>query len=248
MCVESSTHLRAALCRPGLEALFEPTFFGCVIGMFEQNNVGIRNKSPLYQVMDALRAALDPQLVPYVQRAYLPCVRGIVQDRQEEEDEEEEEQEGQGGHVHVHGENCGHNHDHHHHNHAAHEDEAAMPVESDEEEEDETPVSLEEAPALLEACKEDKDVGLFPPLDGTALYALICKMNHSCEPNCRVQYVGGHQQPLRAQLIALRPIGPGEELRQSYIDQNLSYSDRQRALSDYGFTCACDKCKREAFC
>ena len=29
---------------------------------------------------------------------------------------------------------------------------------------------------------------LFPPLDGTAFFLLICRINHSCEPNVAVRY------------------------------------------------------------
>ena len=29
---------------------------------------------------------------------------------------------------------------------------------------------------------------IFPPLDGTAFYSLICKINHSCNPNVYVKY------------------------------------------------------------
>ena len=28
----------------------------------------------------------------------------------------------------------------------------------------------------------------FPPLDATALYTTVCKLNHSCSPNCEVTF------------------------------------------------------------
>lgn len=86
---------------------------------------------------------------------------------------------------------------------------------------------------------------LFPPLDGTAFYALICRINHSCDPNVRVTYVNSPEFGLQAHLLALRPIQPGEELLQSYIDQFQPFSARQKALKDYGFECACTKCVAE---
>ena len=49
--------------------------------------------------------------------------------------------------------------------------------------------------------------------------------------------------PLRARLTALRDIGPGEELVQSYVDQALSFEARRLALLDYGFECSCRKCR-----
>jgi hypothetical protein len=33
------------------------------------------------------------------------------------------------------------------------------------------------------------DSNIFPPLDGSAFYLNICRINHSCEPNVRVEYV-----------------------------------------------------------
>jgi len=86
---------------------------------------------------------------------------------------------------------------------------------------------------------------LFPPLDGTAFYALICRINHSCDPNVRVTYVNSPEFGLQAHLLALRPIQPGEELLQSYIDQFQPFAARQKALKDYGFDCACTKCVAE---
>lgn len=86
---------------------------------------------------------------------------------------------------------------------------------------------------------------LFPPLDGTAFYALICRINHSCDPNVRVVYVNSPQFGLQAHLMALRAILPGEELLQSYIDQFQPFAARQKALNDYGFQCGCTKCVQE---
>ena len=65
---------------------------------------------------------------------------------------------------------------------------------------------------------EDK---IFPPLDGTAFYSILCKLNHSCIPNVRVKYAMDKDLGLIAELFAIKPIFPGEELLQSYIDQNL---------------------------
>lgn len=66
---------------------------------------------------------------------------------------------------------------------------------------------------------------LFPPLDGTAFYSLICRINHSCDPNVIVKYnvseMAAFREPLQGKLYALRDIHPGEELVQSYIDQSL---------------------------
>lgn len=95
---------------------------------------------------------------------------------------------------------------------------------------------------------DDLDV-LFPPLDGTAMYALACKMNHSCNPNVILVYKRqsgwGRQHPLTAFCIALRDISEGEELTISYIDVHLSLAERQASLTNYGFECKCEKCVNE---
>ena len=47
-------------------------------------------------------------------------------------------------------------------------------------------------------------------------------INHSCVPNVRVEYVNkGVDGGLMAEVKVVRPIGAGEELVQSYIDENL---------------------------
>lgn len=65
---------------------------------------------------------------------------------------------------------------------------------------------------------------IFTPLDGTALFSTLCKINHSCAPNVQVKYSFTREHGLVAYLIALRDIQPGEELLQSYIDQNMGES------------------------
>jgi hypothetical protein len=99
--------------------------------------------------------------------------------------------------------------------------------------------------ALREMIEEYGLDTLYPPLDGTAFYSVICRINHSCDPNVRVTYINCPLRGLLASLIALRPIAPGEELVQSYIDQFASLKARQKALKDYGFVCACPKCVQE---
>lgn len=108
---------------------------------------------------------------------------------------------------------------------------------------------------------------IFTPLDGTALFGMLCKINHSCAPNVQVKYSFTREYGLVAYLVALRDIRPDEELLQSYIDQNMGESlhslmmisntflkkirtsiptdtaTRQAALADYGFTCTCTKCR-----
>lgn len=63
--------------------------------------------------------------------------------------------------------------------------------------------------------------GIFTPLDGTALFSMLCKINHSCDPNVRVKYVFTREYGMVARLVALKDIKPDEELLQSYIDQSM---------------------------
>jgi SET domain len=95
---------------------------------------------------------------------------------------------------------------------------------------------------------DDLDL-LFPPLDGTAMYSIACKMNHSCDPNVIVVYRSqtgwGRIHPLAAFCVALRDIQDNEELTISYIDAEVNYETRQTALDNYGFRCSCFKCEQE---
>jgi hypothetical protein len=95
---------------------------------------------------------------------------------------------------------------------------------------------------------DDLDV-VFPPLDGTAMFSITCKMNHSCDPNIMVVYRRlpgwGRRFPLTAFSVATRDIAAGEELTISYIDANESYEERTKALRSYGFTCRCPRCIKE---
>jgi hypothetical protein len=79
-------------------------------------------------------------------------------------------------------------------------------------------VSLDKLRAIIKKNGVDE---IFLPLDGTALYSIFCKINHSCNPNVMVKYVFTLEYGLVAQMVALREIKAGEELLQSYIDQKM---------------------------
>lgn len=88
---------------------------------------------------------------------------------------------------------------------------------------------------------EDEDL---PALEGTALFALCCCANHSCEPSCDIIYDSERPtDPLRAQLVANRHIEKGEELSISYIDETDDIENRRAATAEYGFICECARCK-----
>ncbi len=81
----------------------------------------------------------------------------------------------------------------------------------------------------------------FPPLDGTALFTVICCMNHSCNPNAEILW-DEESNALQAIVKTIKNIKKGDEISFSYIDSSLSYSERREKLRDYGFTCSCERC------
>eukprot|EP00939_MAST-03C_sp_MAST-3C-sp1_P003748 g3748.t1 len=78
---------------------------------------------------------------------------------------------------------------------------------------------------------------LFPLCTGTAMFSIACMLNHSCAPNVSLRWRNDPCDRLCMELYAIRNVARDEELCYSYIDENLSYVDRQSALADYGFTC-----------
>ncbi|RLM66596.1 histone-lysine N-methyltransferase ATXR2 [Panicum miliaceum] len=93
---------------------------------------------------------------------------------------------------------------------------------------------------FLDALGEDYSV----PCEGTAFFPLQSCMNHSCCPNAKA-FKRDEDKDGHAVILALKPISKGEEITISYIDEDLSYEERQVQLADYGFTCACSKCQEE---
>lgn len=238
----------------GLAQVLSEDYMARCIGMFEQNNVGVRLRSPVAMFVEQREVA--SLVLPELQ-AIAAMLDNETMDACEDDDyedmEDEGEEEGEEG------------------------DEALMDApeasaslekssaqlsgvyyeskESDnngdeeEEEAQEAPVAstgdaaFDAVRSLLAHYEEDN---CLVPLDGTGFYFLTCKINHSCQPNCVVNYACHPQLGLVAHLTALRDIAPGEELVQSYVEQSLPLAERQKQLREYGFVCACPKCKQEA--
>ncbi|KAF8157108.1 hypothetical protein B0H34DRAFT_849014 [Crassisporium funariophilum] len=83
---------------------------------------------------------------------------------------------------------------------------------------------------------------------GACVSPLVALINHSCDPNAVVVFPrsGGDsrkdQEPLM-QVIALRNIGPDEEILTAYVDTTLPRGRRQRLLEEtYHFKCRCSLC------
>ena len=94
---------------------------------------------------------------------------------------------------------------------------------------------LEALTGLLEDCSA---------CEGTAFYALQSCINHSCSPNANSLKSNGDVDG-SAVITARRALAAGEEITISYIEEDLTHSDRQQALRDYGFVCKCERCRSE---
>ncbi|CBN78619.1 conserved unknown protein [Ectocarpus siliculosus] len=262
LCGESSALLRRAFARSvgplpaPLEQALTAEMFGRVVGMFEQNNVGIRAPSPIPEVLRELLSASSEgdsdDATRGISREVLGEVAQLVGEVMDDEYEEEEGED---------------------------EDEGDLPmicrvsprtfVAGDDALEG-SGMGPGEAETILKVAMDgggeegEEVVSLFPPLDGTALYPLICCMNHSCRPNCLVRYPGrrrekkatadpekaagagaGSADPLVAQLVLLEDVPAGEELTQSYVTREMGLVERREALEDYGFFCTCPRCLEE---
>ncbi|KAL1603609.1 hypothetical protein SLS60_005197 [Paraconiothyrium brasiliense] len=79
----------------------------------------------------------------------------------------------------------------------------------------------------------------FDPL-GIVIDALLCHLNHSCDPNTFI-VMDGPQMQLRA----LKDIKEDEELLISYVDPTMPYARRQTELQErWFFECRCTKCRQ----
>lgn len=82
--------------------------------------------------------------------------------------------------------------------------------------------------------------------EGSALYSIESKANHSCVPNAQATFPHSNHV---VQLIATRDISCGEEICISYLDDCLlsrSRHSRQKELREnYLFNCACQKCEEQ---
>lgn len=99
---------------------------------------------------------------------------------------------------------------------------------------------LEKRRQIPSECCED-DLSGFPGVEGTALFPIMCTMNHSCDPNCTVLYTRDGE----GHVVAIREIKEGEELCICYIDIDMELTAREQNLHEYKFVCHCSRCVRE---
>jgi hypothetical protein len=228
ICEESSILLNDALKLKGVNKDFvTPLFIGQIIGAFEQNSMGIRARHPLCRdvlSMKSLRYQQNDDLVSCIKKSgLLGC---------DDDDVSVEGEEGITSDTSISGMQV-----------------KAVAEFDTLERKDSYSMSTDEVAEILaslnidEHSGEDDLDGIFTPLDGTAMFSLICKMNHSCCPNVVVVYRSLQWgEPLVAQCIAQHDIHNGEELCISYINTNQSFESRSLDLLHYGFECTCSKC------
>lgn len=94
---------------------------------------------------------------------------------------------------------------------------------------------------------------LFPSYKGYAVFPRLALANHSCAPNCAVEFTFAGSMFLLTQPQAC--VSAGDELTISYLDASLGTTAaegdadrarRRRLLQPYGFVCSCAKCGQVA--
>jgi len=75
-----------------------------------------------------------------------------------------------------------------------------------------------------------------------AVYATICRFNHSCTPNAAYKWRDDEGNQV---VLAARDIEEGEEICVSYFDGRFQAVDkrRERTLESWGFRCQCEACR-----
>lgn len=109
-----------------------------------------------------------------------------------------------------------------------------------------TPDAKSALDEFIDACYEQLEAvtGLqFLNNEGSALYPIESKANHSCIPNAQATFPYSNHV---LKLIAIQDIQPGDEICISYLDEcflERSRHSRQKELSEnYLFVCSCPKC------
>ncbi|KAN0014878.1 hypothetical protein ACTFIU_001197 [Dictyostelium citrinum] len=81
-------------------------------------------------------------------------------------------------------------------------------------------------------------------IKGVGLYRVINSINHSCEPNVFCSFSkNNHSMTIYPSKI---PLKKGQEINISYINEDLTFDQRQKLLKEnYSFNCKCKKCKNK---
>ena len=249
LCEESAALLRDALSPlpSDLEGVVSAERVGRIVGMFEQNNVGIRAPSPVPLMIRDLLGEVDGNVGCVIKEAaslvtMLSEGSDTGSELSEGPLEEISEQDASPGSFETKGGDVG----------GSACCKAGLCEDDPEGAVGNVVASVDDPVGVLEEAATDDSSRIFAPLDGTALYSLVCCMNHSCRPNCVARYPGrcrglegNTADPLVVQIVLLEDVGPGEELTQSYISKDMGLRERRSALEDYGFVCKCPRCMED---
>lgn len=233
--VEDSCQLLSEALRPySYQAadLFDPQEYGSIVGGFELNNIGISVPSPLLSFASEA-ARLPPGGQQEAARAKLVEMLISYLDLKEAVERDEADPNAGLRPLTPPMENC-----------------AVADDSNDFDDDDGDDQSLIDARAVLSDTNPSMDellevaAQILPSFEGTGLYTTACMMNHSCDPNVETVYAEDGRGPVIGRVVARRDINPGEELFQTYIDEDMDLNERQGVLRDnYGFTCRCARCE-----
>ena len=87
---------------------------------------------------------------------------------------------------------------------------------------------------------------LLPETECCGLYAAKALINHSCDPNCVIEW---RDDSATLRVVATRDISAGTEVSHCYIclDDYPTLAARRAVLrQQHGFTCVCQRCAEEA--
>eukprot|EP00403_Amphidinium_massartii_P037947 CAMPEP_0178450178 /NCGR_PEP_ID=MMETSP0689_2-20121128/42971_1 /TAXON_ID=160604 /ORGANISM="Amphidinium massartii, Strain CS-259" /LENGTH=524 /DNA_ID=CAMNT_0020075597 /DNA_START=74 /DNA_END=1648 /DNA_ORIENTATION=+ len=105
-------------------------------------------------------------------------------------------------------------------------------------------------PAEEETVESLEECSLFANVVGSALCEALALTNHSCLPNCEVDFATpgtaycGDGPGLWMYCMAKRPLIPGDEVLMTYLPSVVGQplEIRRRRLEKFGFTCQCRCC------
>ena len=93
---------------------------------------------------------------------------------------------------------------------------------------------------------------LFENIIGTALCEALAFTNHSCLPNCRIEFATASQPEAKGPglwvySVTRRPLVPGDEVLMAYVPSVVGkpLQVRQRKMQKFGFTCHCRTCETD---
>ena len=75
----------------------------------------------------------------------------------------------------------------------------------------------------------------------TAIFTLVAKLNHSCNPNAEIR-IGGYVDAV-CDVVALKDIKAGEQIFISYVGPGGGRTAKRKFSSQYLFVCSCDICR-----